>query len=178
MPRGFRASIPVAKRVEEASTNREEPIAQKDGRRGPIFIGRIEYEFLCDEISFFRCEIADIRRDDREDMFLANQHIDKLEYRFNKQEVMLKAILEQLLQASGASSSTPHRGSSEWLHSLAEDVKLSAHGRHPTAYPLRFCLFFNFLLLLFFISFFLFSSITLVLCFSGTKLHFKFRGVL
>jgi hypothetical protein len=41
-------------------------------------------------------------------------------------------------------------GSSEQLHSLAEDVKLSAHGRHPIAYPLCFRLFFNFLFFFFF----------------------------
>jgi hypothetical protein len=58
----------------------------------------------------------------------------------------------------------------ERSHSLVEDVKLSAHGRHPTTYPLCFLLFFNFLLLLLFIfSLFLFSNVTLVLCFSRTK---------
>jgi hypothetical protein len=60
---------------------------------------------------------------------------------------------------------------SEQPHSLAEDVKLSAHGRHPTTYPFYFflCLFLFFL--------FLFSFLTLVFCFSGTSvLEFKFGG--
>jgi hypothetical protein len=62
-------------------------------------------------------------------------------------------------------------------HSLAEDVKLSAHGRHPTTYPFYFfvCLFILFLLLFLFL--FLFSFVTLVFCFSGTSvLEFKFGG--
>jgi hypothetical protein len=60
-------------------------------------------------------------------------------------------------------------------HILAEDVKLSAHGRHPTAYPFYFfvCLFILFL----FLFLFLFSFVTLVFCFSGiSMLEFKFGG--
>jgi hypothetical protein len=57
---------------------------------------------------------------------------------------------------------------SEWSHNLAEDVNLSINRRHPTSFPLCFLLFFNFMWLIIF-SFFLFSSIILVLCFSGTK---------
>jgi hypothetical protein len=59
--------------------------------------------------------------------------------------------------------------SSKRLHSLAEDVKLNAHERHPTAYPLCFRLFFNYLLLVNFFRFFLFSNITFVFFFLGTK---------
>jgi hypothetical protein len=70
-----------------------------------------------------------------------------LERHFDKQGEMLKAILERLPPASGASSYAPHGDSSERLHSLAEDVKLSTHGRYPTVYPLCFLLFFNFLLI-------------------------------
>jgi hypothetical protein len=34
-----------------------------------------------------------------------------------------------------------HMGNiSERTHSLAVDIKLNAHGRHPTAYPLKFLL--------------------------------------
>jgi hypothetical protein len=58
-------------------------------------------------------------------------------------------------------------------HSLAEDVKLNAYRRYPTAYPFYFylCLFILFLFL------FLFSFVTLVFCFSGTSmLEFKFGG--
>jgi hypothetical protein len=45
-----------------------------------------------------------------------------------------------------------HLGSSnEQLHHLAEDVKLSAHGRHPTVYPfLSCCFYFTFIVFLFF----------------------------
>jgi hypothetical protein len=52
-------------------------------------------------------------------------------------------------------------------HSQAEDVKLSAHGRHPTAYPFNFLLF----------SFYFYFVFVLVFCFSGTSvLEFKFGG--
>jgi hypothetical protein len=56
-----------------------------------------------------------------------------------------------------------HMGSSsEQLHSLAEDIKLSAHERHPTVYPFISCCFcFTFILCIVF----LFSSIIIVLCF-------------
>jgi hypothetical protein len=62
---------------------------------------------------------------------------------------------------------------------VAEDIKLSAYGRHPIAYPFYFVVCF-FILLLF--NFFLFSIVTfvtLVFCFSKTSmLAFKFGGVL
>jgi hypothetical protein len=61
---------------------------------------------------------------------------------------------------------------SEQPHSRAEDVKLSAHGRHPTTYP-----FFSFFICLFYFILFLFSFVTLVFCFSGTSvLEIKFGG--
>jgi hypothetical protein len=55
-----------------------------------------------------------------------------------------------------------HLGSSsEQLHRLAEDVKLSAHGRHPTVYPFISCCFcFTFIFIVF-----LFSRITFVFYF-------------
>jgi hypothetical protein len=57
-------------------------------------------------------------------------------------------------------------------HNLTEDVKLSAHGRHPTAYPFYFLFLFSFSFILF-----LFSIVTLVFCFSRTSvLEFKFGG--
>jgi hypothetical protein len=57
-------------------------------------------------------------------------------------------------------------------HSLTVDVKLSAHGRHPTAYPFYFLFLFSFIFILF-----LFSTVTLVFCFLGTGvLEFKFGG--
>jgi hypothetical protein len=55
-------------------------------------------------------------------------------------------------------------------HSLAEDVKLSAHGRHPTTYP---CYFF----VVYFVLFFFVLLLLSVFCFSGTSvLEFKFGG--
>jgi hypothetical protein len=59
---------------------------------------------------------------------------------------------------------------SERLYSLAEDVKLRAHGRHPTAY--------HFFFFVIYVSFlFLFSFVTFVFCFLGTSvLEFKFGG--
>jgi hypothetical protein len=69
-----------------------------------------EYEFLCDEMSYFWREIADIRWEDREDTFRANQCMDRLEKRFDMQEEMLKVILDRLPPASGASSLAAHGG--------------------------------------------------------------------
>jgi hypothetical protein len=59
-------------------------------------------------------------------------------------------------------------------NSLAEDIKLSTHGRHPIAYPfISCCFYFHFILFLFF----LFSIFILVFCFLGTSvLEFKFGG--
>jgi hypothetical protein len=54
---------------------------------------------------------------------------------------------------------------SERTHSLAEDVKLSAHGRHPTAYLFTSCCFIVALKLFLF----LFSKFLLLLCFQGQK---------
>jgi hypothetical protein len=80
-------------------------------------MGQTDYELLRDEMSFFWFEIADIRQEDWEDMFLANQRmdrlekrIDSLEKRFDTQERMLKAILDQLPLVAGASSSAPYGG--------------------------------------------------------------------
>jgi hypothetical protein len=42
-------------------------------------------------------------------------------------------------QQQGHHLPSPLGSSSELLHRLAEDVKLSAHGRHPTVYPFKFC---------------------------------------
>jgi hypothetical protein len=114
MPRGIRAPVPAAERVEELEPmEEEEPAAQQGGGKGPVVIGYTEYEFLCDEMSYFKHEIAKIRWEDREDTFWANQRmdrlekcIDNLEKCFDRQEGMLKAILDQLPPATGASSST------------------------------------------------------------------------
>jgi hypothetical protein len=59
-------------------------------------------------MSFFRYEIADIRQEDREDQYLANQCLGRLEQRFDRQEEMLRAILERFPPTSGASSSAPY----------------------------------------------------------------------
>jgi hypothetical protein len=57
-------------------------------------------------------------------------------------------------------------------HSLAKDVKLNAHGRHPTTYPFYFLFLFSFIFILF-----LFFTVNLVFCFSRTSvLEFKFGG--
>jgi hypothetical protein len=116
MPRGIRVPISAVERVEEAKLMEEEvPAAQQGGEGEPIVMGRTEYDFLRNEMSFFRFEIADVRWEDREDTFLANQHIDRLEKRidgfekhFDTQEGMLKAILDRLPPIVGASSSTPY----------------------------------------------------------------------
>jgi hypothetical protein len=65
MPRGIRAPILAAKRVKDtAPMEAEEPAAQQGGEGEPVVMGHIKYEFLCDEMSFFRREIADIRWED------------------------------------------------------------------------------------------------------------------
>jgi hypothetical protein len=67
------------------------------------------------------------------------------------------------------------RNSSERISRLAEDVKLSAHGRHPTTYPFSF--FLSLFILFCFCFLFLFSFVTLVFCFPGTSVfEFKFGG--
>ena len=73
-------------------------------------MGRTEYEFLCDEMSYFQCEIANIRKEDQEDTFHANQRMDRLEKCFDKQEEMLKAILNRLPPTLGALSSALYGG--------------------------------------------------------------------
>ena len=53
MPRGINAPIPAVERMDEAPMDREEATAQQNGGKGPVVMGRTEYEFLCDEMSFF-----------------------------------------------------------------------------------------------------------------------------
>jgi hypothetical protein len=67
-----------------------------------------------------------------------------------------------------------HLGSSsELLHRLAEDVKLSAHGRHPTVYP------FIFIVLVFTLFYFFFPVLLLCFLFRDKRVfQFKFGGVL
>jgi hypothetical protein len=94
MPRGVRVQIPVVERVEDAEHMEENaPAPQQAGRKGSIIISRTEYEFL----------------------YGANQRMDKLEQRFDNmekqfdaQDNVLKAILERLPPAAGASSLVPH----------------------------------------------------------------------
>ena len=88
MPRGIRAPIPAAERVEGVEHMEvEEPTAQQSGE-GELVV-----------------------------MSLWNQRIEKLEQsieqlakRFDKQEDVLKAILDRLPPASGASFSAPLGG--------------------------------------------------------------------
>jgi hypothetical protein len=63
------------------------------------------------------------------------------------------------------------RNGSEWTSRLAEDVKLSTHGRHPIAYlAISLSVYFN-------VIYFFFFLLLLVFCFSGTSvLVFKFGG--
>jgi hypothetical protein len=59
-----------------------------------------------------------------------------------------------------------HMGNiNERIHNLAKDVKLSAHGRHPTTYLFTSCCFIVALKLFFL----LFSKFLLLLCFQGQK---------
>jgi hypothetical protein len=45
-------------------------------------------------------------------------------------------------------------------NSLAEDIKLSTHGRHPIAYPfISCCFYFHFILFLFFFFFHFYFSV-------------------
>jgi hypothetical protein len=63
-----------------------------------------------------------------------------------------------------------HLGSSsELLHRLAKDVKLSAHGRHPTVYLVIFVV----LVFTFIFIFILFSCITFVFSFQRQKGYFN-----
>jgi hypothetical protein len=95
MPRGVKAQIPTVERVKDAKHMEENaPAPQQGGRGGFVVISNTEYEFLCG----------------------ANQCMDKLEQRFDNmekwfdaQDNVLKAILERLPPAAGASSSVPPR---------------------------------------------------------------------
>jgi hypothetical protein len=71
-------------------------------------------------------------------------------------------------QQQGHHLSSHLGSSSELLHRLAEDVKLSAHGKHPTVYP------FLFVVLVFTFIFILFSCITFVFSFQRQK---KKKGI-
>jgi hypothetical protein len=65
MPKGIRALVPTVERVDEVKLmEEEEPAAQQGGEGEPVVMGRTEYDFLHDEMSFFRFEIADIRQED------------------------------------------------------------------------------------------------------------------
>ena len=85
--------IPTVERVEDAKHMEEDaPAPQQGWRKGSIVISHIEYEFLCG----------------------ANQHMDRLEQRFDSmeklfdtQDMVLKVILERLPPTAGASSSVP-----------------------------------------------------------------------
>jgi hypothetical protein len=57
---------------------------------------------------------------------------------------------------------------SEGTHSLAKEVKLSAHGRHPTTYLFTSCCFIvalNYFLIVF--------QVSVIVVFSGTKGYFS-----
>ena len=49
----IRAVVPTGERMDEAPMDREELAVQQDVGRGPVVMGRTEYEFLCDEMSSF-----------------------------------------------------------------------------------------------------------------------------
>ena len=94
MPSGIRAQLPAVERVEEAEHMEEDaPTPQQGGRRGSIVISHTEYELLCG---------ANQRMDRLE------QHFGNMEKQFNTQAEVLKAILERLPPAAGASSLVPH----------------------------------------------------------------------
>jgi hypothetical protein len=72
MPKGLRVPAPAANRVEAEPMEAKEPTTQQGREEGPVVMGHSKYQFLCDEMSFFLLEIADIKREDREDQYLAN----------------------------------------------------------------------------------------------------------
>ena len=79
MPKGIKALVLVAEIVEDAEPMEEEgPVAQQGGGRGLVVMGCTEYEFLCDEMSYLWHEISNIRREDQEDTFQANQRMDRV----------------------------------------------------------------------------------------------------
>jgi hypothetical protein len=103
----------------------------------------------------------------------AHQRLDKLEELFANLEAqsathtdILRAILEPLPPAAGHHFLSHLGSSSERLHRLAEDVKFSAHGRHPTVYPfISYCFYFTFI----FIVFLFFFPYYFCVLFSETK---------
>jgi hypothetical protein len=94
IPRGVRVQIPAVERVEDAEHMEEDASApQQGGRRGFVVISHTEYELLCDANQCI----------DR-----LEQHFDNMEKWFEAQDNVLKAILERLPPAAGASSSVPY----------------------------------------------------------------------
>jgi hypothetical protein len=65
-----------------------------------ITMGPSHYQFLCDELSFLRVELANQREESCEDKFLADQCLDT-------QEELLWSILAPLPLTPRAPSSTP-----------------------------------------------------------------------
>jgi hypothetical protein len=124
MPREVRVEIPAEEGGEEAEHMEEDaPAPQQGGRADTVVISRTEYELLSG----------------------AHQRLEKLEECFITIETqsatntkLLREILGRLPQQKGHHLPSHLRSSSELLHRLAEDVKLSAHGRHPTVYPFTF----------------------------------------
>jgi hypothetical protein len=94
MPRGLRAQIPVAERVEEADIMEEDaPAPQQGGRKSSVVISQTEYDFL---------------RGANQRLERMEQHFANMEQQFTTQGEMLKAILDRLPPAAGESSSVPH----------------------------------------------------------------------
>jgi hypothetical protein len=96
MPRIHQAPVAEAEGVEEEPMNMEELATAQGGEKESVTIGRTNYQFFHDEMAFFWFEIVDIRQEEWEDWYLENQCLNRLEQRIDKQEGMLRAILERL----------------------------------------------------------------------------------
>jgi hypothetical protein len=76
----------------------DEPAAEVEEEE-TISMGRLYYQFLCDELSFLRFELADQRIKAWEEKFLAYQCLAR-------QEELMQSILTQLPPTLRVSSST------------------------------------------------------------------------
>ena len=107
MPWVCRAPAIAEKRVEEEPMEVDELAGEQGEKEEPITKSLIDYQFLCDEMASFWYKIVDIRPKDWEEHYLGNQRLNKLEQIMDKQEEMLRAIIERLPSTLGALSSTP-----------------------------------------------------------------------
>jgi hypothetical protein len=188
MPREVRVEIPAEEGGEEAKHMEEDaPAPQQGGRADTVVISRTEYELLSDahqRLEKLEEHFTNIEAQSATHTTLLWAILDRLPPVYHQQRGYHLSSHQYTTSSGGIifhPTSIPpvyhqqrgyhlpsHLGSSsELLHRLAEDVKLSAHERHPTVYP------FIFIVMVFTFIFILFSRITFVFSFQRQKGYFS-----